>query len=55
MPQIVFITGATAGFGKACAEKFASYGYDLIINGRREDRLLEIKTTLENIIIFLRL
>jgi len=48
MPQIVFITGATAGFGKACAEKFASHGYDLIINGRREDRLLEIKTTLEN-------
>ena len=47
MPKIVFITGATSGFGKACAEKFASQGYDLIINGRREDRLEEIKTSLE--------
>jgi NADP-dependent 3-hydroxy acid dehydrogenase YdfG len=48
MPKIVFITGATAGFGKACAEKFASEGYDLILNGRREDRLEEIKSQLEN-------
>lgn len=47
MPKIVFITGATSGFGKACAEKFASQGYDLILNGRREERLLEIKSTLE--------
>src|SRR5439155_2206630 len=37
----------TSGFGKACAEKFASEGYDLILNGRREDRLDEIKKTLE--------
>jgi len=47
MPKIVFITGATSGFGKACAEKFASHGYDLILNGRREERLEEIKTGLE--------
>jgi 3-hydroxy acid dehydrogenase/malonic semialdehyde reductase len=47
MPKIVLITGATSGFGKACAEKFASEGYDLILNGRREDRLDEIKKTLE--------
>jgi len=47
MPKIVFITGATSGFGKACAEKFASQGYDLIINGRREDRLEQIKIRLE--------
>jgi 3-hydroxy acid dehydrogenase/malonic semialdehyde reductase len=47
MPKIVFITGATSGFGKACAEKFASGGYDLILNGRREDRLEEIKSQLE--------
>jgi NADP-dependent 3-hydroxy acid dehydrogenase YdfG len=37
--KIIFITGATAGFGKAIAYKFAQYGYDLILNGRREDRL----------------
>ena len=47
MPKIVFITGATSGFGKACAEKFASHGYDLILNGRREGRLEEIKSRLE--------
>ncbi|MFI5187392.1 MAG: SDR family NAD(P)-dependent oxidoreductase [Chitinophagales bacterium] len=56
MPKIVFITGATSGFGRACAEKFASEGYDLILNGRREERLTEIKSELEkkfNIAIFL--
>jgi 3-hydroxy acid dehydrogenase / malonic semialdehyde reductase len=47
MPKIVFITGATSGFGKACAEKFASECYDLILNGRREERLEEIKFQLE--------
>ncbi len=48
MPKIVFITGATAGFGKACAEKFASQGYDLILNGRRTDRLQELAASLES-------
>ncbi len=47
MPKIVFITGATSGFGKACAEKFAANGYDLILNGRRADRLQELCNTLE--------
>ncbi len=39
MPAIVFITGATSGFGLACANLFASKGYHLIINGRGEERL----------------
>lgn len=47
MSKIAFITGATSGFGKACAEKFAANGYDVIINGRREDRLLELRTQLQ--------
>jgi 3-hydroxy acid dehydrogenase / malonic semialdehyde reductase len=47
MSRIVFITGATSGFGKACAEKFASNGYDVIVNGRREDRLEELCNFLE--------
>ncbi|HEX7845414.1 MAG TPA: SDR family NAD(P)-dependent oxidoreductase [Chitinophagaceae bacterium] len=47
MSKIVFITGATSGFGKACAEKFATHGYDLIINGRRTDRLQELADELE--------
>ena len=47
MSKIVFITGASSGFGRACAEKFACHGYDVIINGRREDKLLELKNYLE--------
>jgi NADP-dependent 3-hydroxy acid dehydrogenase YdfG len=47
MQKIVFITGASSGFGKACAEKFACHGYDVIINGRREEKLLELKEQLE--------
>ena len=47
MQKIAFITGASSGFGKACAEKFACHGYDVIINGRREERLLELKEQLE--------
>lgn len=45
--KIAFITGATAGFGEACAWKFAAHGYDLIINGRREDRLQKLADELE--------
>ncbi|MEO8151411.1 MAG: SDR family NAD(P)-dependent oxidoreductase [Bacteroidia bacterium] len=40
---IIFITGATAGFGQAIAYLFAQRGYDLIINGRRLDRLRDIE------------
>ncbi len=47
MNKIAFITGATSGFGKAAAEKFAANQYNLIINGRREDRLAALKTALE--------
>lgn len=35
----VFITGATSGIGKACAVVFARNNYNLILNGRRKDRL----------------
>ena len=45
--KTVFITGATSGIGKACAEKFASEHNNLIITGRREDRLTELKNSLE--------
>lgn len=45
--MIAFITGATSGFGKACAEKFAANGYNVIINGRRKDRLGELQQQLQ--------
>jgi NADP-dependent 3-hydroxy acid dehydrogenase YdfG len=46
MNRIVFITGATSGIGRACAEKFAANGDHLIINGRRKERLEELKNQL---------
>ncbi len=45
--KIALITGATAGFGKATAELLAANNYDLIITGRRENRLLALKERLE--------
>jgi 3-hydroxy acid dehydrogenase/malonic semialdehyde reductase len=46
MSTIVLITGATSGFGKALALKFAANNYKLIITGRRAERLEELKHTL---------
>ena len=43
----VMITGATSGIGRATAEVFAKNGYRLILTGRRNDRLEDIKTTFE--------
>jgi len=39
MQKTIFITGATSGFGKACAHSFAHQGHRIIITGRRADRL----------------
>jgi 3-hydroxy acid dehydrogenase / malonic semialdehyde reductase len=49
MNKIVFITGATAGFGEACAYKFAENGYNLILNGRRIDRLEVLKERMQKL------
>jgi NADP-dependent 3-hydroxy acid dehydrogenase YdfG len=48
MGKIALITGATSGIGKASAVKFAQKGYDIIITGRRENRLDDIKKRLED-------
>jgi 3-hydroxy acid dehydrogenase/malonic semialdehyde reductase len=37
--MIVFITGASAGFGAAMARTFVQNGHKVLISGRREDRL----------------
>lgn len=42
MNKIALVTGATSGFGKAIAEKFAEEGYDVIITGRRSELLQEV-------------
>lgn len=45
--MIAFITGATSGIGKAASIEFAKHGYNLIITGRRGERLIELKNLLE--------
>ncbi len=39
MDKIILITGATSGFGKAVAEKFAAEKWNCIITGRRSEKL----------------
>lgn len=46
MNKIVLITGATSGIGLSCARKFAANGDKLILTGRNEQRLAEIKKEL---------
>ena len=44
--KTILITGATSGFGKACAELFATSGWRLILCGRRKERLTELAARL---------
>jgi 3-hydroxy acid dehydrogenase/malonic semialdehyde reductase len=46
MNRIIMITGATAGFGKAIAVKFAENGYNIIITGRRKNLLDKLENDL---------
>ncbi|WP_110667229.1 SDR family NAD(P)-dependent oxidoreductase [Salinicola halophilus] len=39
MTNTVFITGATSGFGRAAARRFAEAGWSLVLTGRRQERL----------------
>lgn len=48
MSKIIMITGATAGFGRAIAVKFAKNGYNVIITGRRKERLDELEKELHS-------
>ncbi|MEO6902350.1 MAG: SDR family NAD(P)-dependent oxidoreductase [Bacteroidia bacterium] len=46
--MIALITGATAGIGKATATLFAKNGYDIIITGRRKERLTNFSEELQS-------
>lgn len=48
MSKIILITGASAGFGKATAEKFAAGGWNLILTARRKEQLEAVATNIEN-------
>lgn len=47
MKKIALITGATSGIGRAVADIFAENKYNLIVTGRRSERLQELKAALE--------
>src|SRR5882757_1048362 len=53
MNKIVLITGATSGFGEACARQFAAGGYRLIITGRRKEKLEALKQELKTDVLTL--
>ena len=44
--MIALVTGATSGFGKAIAEKFAANNYSVIITGRRKELLDNVSASL---------
>lgn len=45
--KIALITGATSGIGEACARKFAQAGYNLILTGRKPERLEAVKNAVK--------
>jgi NADP-dependent 3-hydroxy acid dehydrogenase YdfG len=46
MSKIILITGASSGFGKAIAEKFAKGGWNLILTARRKEKLEQVASEL---------
>ncbi len=47
MKKTVLVSGATSGFGEACARLFASHGWKLIITGRRIKKLKQLQQELK--------
>lgn len=50
MSNVIFITGATSGFGRATARRFAAAGWSLVLTGRREERLHALKDELSSLV-----
>ncbi len=48
MKKTILITGATAGFGEATARIFADNGWNLVLTGRRMERLESLKEELQS-------
>jgi len=48
MAKIALITGATSGIGEACAHLFARENYNLVLTGRRIDRLEKLAAKLNS-------
>ncbi len=48
MSKTIFITGATSGIGKSCAEIFSKDNNNIIIAGRRMEKLITLKAELES-------
>lgn len=48
MKKYVFITGASSGFGEACAHIFANNGYSLILVARRIAKLENLKNSIQS-------
>jgi hypothetical protein len=46
MNKTIMITGATSGFGRAIAKRFAREDYNIIITGRRKEKLYELEKEL---------
>jgi 3-hydroxy acid dehydrogenase/malonic semialdehyde reductase len=53
--MIVFVTGATAGFGAAVTRRFVKAGHQVIASGRRADRLAALKAELGDAVVTLAL